>query len=235
MSKTKIIAIDDNVAALDVVEKYAQKVEWVSLKGLFTSPVEALEFLSNHDIDVVLVDVQMDSISGLELISIAKHQQNQYNIPVFIIISSYEKYAINGYELDIVDYLLKPFRFDRFLLALEKGRNRDWIKRKKNESVFIPNGTKNVRLDIDNVKYIQSSNHLIKVFFLNETSPLLLNQTIHNISRILEPHHFIQIHKQFVVNIQHVSLISNKVLVIDNEELPIGRNYRKQTLSSILK
>lgn len=235
MSQVKMIVVDDNVGALDVVENYAQKVPWVTLSARFTSPVEALNFLRQNEVDIVLVDVQMDEISGLEFITIAKSQDKGKKVPVFIIISSYEKYAINGYELDIADYLLKPFRFDRFLLAIEKGRTRSARPSSVPDEnvIFIRNGAKNVKVNVDKVKYIRSFNHIVKLYLAEET-PLLLNQTIQNIINLLEPYNFIQIHKQFVVNTKYVREVSSTSLVIDTNELPVGRKYRKQVLETIL-
>ncbi|MEQ9440987.1 MAG: LytTR family DNA-binding domain-containing protein [Cyclobacteriaceae bacterium] len=231
----KLIAVDDNVGTLTTVQTYLEKISWIQLVGVYTSPVEALDVLFEQIVDIVLVDVQMDELSGLEFINIAKKQHTNNN-PAFIIISSYDQYAINGYELDITDYLLKPFRFDRFLLALEKGRSaRLSMNAAESDCIFVPNGTKNSSVYPSRIHYVQSCGHFTKMVS-SENEPLVINQTIQYLNNVLQPYRFIQIHKQYLVNIQYIKEISSTTITLKDHSinLPIGRKYKPDVFRTLL-
>ena len=235
MEKIKLIAVDDNIGALETVHNYLEKISWIELIGTYTSPITALDILLKEAVDIALVDVQMDELSGLEFINIAKKQHTTNN-PAFIIISSYDKYAINGYELDITDYLLKPFRFDRFLIALEKGRSvRLGQYQSESKYIFVPNGSKNSKIYPSHIQYVQSCGHFVKIVSL-ESDSMIINQTIQYLNSLLRPYRFIQIHKQYLVNIQHIEEISNNAISIKDvkDKLPIGRKYKPEVLRILL-
>ncbi len=233
-TSVKIIAVDDNTASLRTIENYAHRVPWLELIDTFESPIAALDFLSKQSVDMILIDVQMDEISGLDFITIAKKRIG-LSLPIFIIISSYAQYAIDGFELDITDYLLKPFRFERFLAAIEKGRARQLLNKSSvsdTSDIFIRHANKSTRLELSQIQYIQSYQHFVKLFFLNDT-PLVLNQSMGHMVDTLKSHGFLQIHKQFIVNIQYISEITNNQVRIKNSDalLPVGRKYKPMLTS----
>lgn len=224
----KIIAIDDNASALSIIEKFAAKVTWLTLVETFTSPLKALDFLSGQSIDVVLVDVQMQDISGLEFISIVK-QQKLSPLPVFIIVSAFDQYAINGYDLNICDYLLKPYGFDRFLLALEKARKarKEELPSVSRTSRFVKQNSKHLRIEPANIIYAESNGHTVILYSVKDT-PLLITETITYMESLLQPCGFRRVHKQFLINCAYIKEIDYPFIHMEQckRPIPVGKTYR---------
>lgn len=224
----KVIAVDDNLSALSIISKYAAKVSWITLVETFTSPLEALAFLNDQPVDVILVDVQMQDISGLEFISLVKEKRLAVQ-PVFIIVSAFDEYAIKGYDLNICDYLLKPYGFDRFLLALEKARKlcKEESKASARSSQFVRQNSKLLRIDPTAVVFVESSGHTAIVHTVNNT-PLIVTETITHMESLLKPHGFRRVHKQFLINCAYIKEIDFPHIRMEHTVLtiPIGKTFR---------
>lgn len=235
-----VIAVDDNAAALSTIEKYAAKVSWVNLIGTFTSPLAALDFLSENTIDMVLIDVQMQDISGLDFISIVKQKQVTA-IPAFIIISAFDQYAIQGYDLNISDYLLKPFGFDRFLTALEKVRansKAEVIATPSNTGLFVRQNSKHLQINPTTILWVESSGHTVQIHTRTDT-PLLVTETITHMENVLQPYGFYRVHKRYLINRAHIKEIDPPSITMEyrSEPIPIGKTYRfiiRQLSSNII-
>ena len=226
-----LIAVDDNASALSTIEKYAAKVAWVNLIATFTSPLAALDFLGENTIDVVLVDVQMQDISGLDFIHIVKQKQGT-TIPAFIIISAYDQYAIHGYDLNISDYLLKPFGFDRFLTALEKVRvnghaSTTPVSSPSNIGLFVRQNSKHLQINPTTILWVASNGHTVQIHTRLDT-PLLVTETMTHMESVLQPYGFHRVHKRYLVNRAHIKEINTSSIMMEHhsEPIPIGKTYR---------
>ncbi|WPP51759.1 LytR/AlgR family response regulator transcription factor [Catalinimonas niigatensis] len=224
----KIIAIDDNVSALHIIEKYAAKVSWINLIKSFTSPLQALNFLNDHPVDAVLIDVQMQDISGLEFIAIVK-QKGMGILPTFIIVSAFDEYAIKGYDLNICDYLLKPYGFDRFLTALEKVRTvgKEEVRTINHTNLFVRQNNKHLRVEPATILYIESNGHTVKIHSAADT-PLLVTETMSYMEALMKPYGFHRVHKQFLINRAYIKEIDFPFIVMEHSKqtIPIGKTYR---------
>lgn len=224
-----LIAVDDNAAALNTIEKYAAKVAWIKLIGTFTSPLKALDFLGDHMIHAVLIDVQMQDISGLEFISILKQKQAS-TIPAFIIISAFDEYAIHGYDLNVSDYLLKPFGFDRFLTALEKVRANTKVEvpsPPNNVGLFVRQNSKHLQINPNTILWVKSNKHTVQIYTRLDT-PLLVTETMSHMENLLQPYGFHRVHKRYLVNRLHIKEIDLHTVKMDYtpQSIPIGKTYR---------
>nr|WKN34386.1 LytTR family DNA-binding domain-containing protein [Tunicatimonas sp. TK19036] len=223
-----IVAIDDNAAALSTIDKYTTKIPWVKLVATFTSPLEALDFLSENPVDIALIDVQMQDISGLDFISILK--QKHTTTPAFIIISAYDQYAIHGYDLNISDYLLKPFGFDRFLTALEKARTRrksETASPPSNSGVFVRQNSKYLQINPTTILWVESSGHTVQIYAPHDT-PLLVTETMVHMENLLQPYGFHRVHKRYLVNRAYIQeMIPPSIKMAHRTQpIPIGKTYR---------
>ena len=223
------IAIDDNVAALSTIEKYAAKVPWVNLMATFTSPLAALDFLSENTVDVVLIDVQMQDISGLDFISIVKQKATQA-LPAFIIISAFDQYAIHGFDLNISDYLLKPFSFDRFLTALEKVRassHAEVTTPSNHPGLFVRQNSKYLQVNPATILWVESSGHTVQ-FHSSQDTPLLVTETMTHMETLLRPYGFYRVHKRYLVNRAFIKEIDLPFITLEHgtQPIPIGKTYR---------
>lgn len=223
------IAIDDNAAALSTIDKYSTKVPWVNLMATFTSPLTALDFLSGNTVDVVLIDVQMQDISGLEFISIVKQKATQL-LPAFIIISASDQYAIHGYDLNICDYLLKPFSFDRFLTALEKVRassQAEVTATPNHPGLFVRQNSKYLQINPATILWVESNGHTVQIHICQDT-PLLGTETMTHMETLLRPYGFCRVHKRYLVNRTFIKEIDPPFILIKHgtQSIPIGKTYR---------
>lgn len=224
-----LIAIDDNAAALSIIEKYADKVSWVKLVNAFTSPLVALDYLNEYPVDVVLIDVQMQDISGLDFINIVK-QRTIPSLPAFIIVSAFDQYAINGYDLNISDYLLKPFSFDRFLTALEKVRvtnKAEIISSPNNLGLFVRQNSKYLQINPTTILWVESNRHTVQIHTRLDT-PLLVTETMSQMETLLRPYGFHRVHKRYLVNRTHIKEIDPPKIKMEHgaQSIPIGKTYR---------
>ncbi|MEQ9443894.1 MAG: LytTR family DNA-binding domain-containing protein [Cyclobacteriaceae bacterium] len=225
----KLIAIDDNAAALSIIDKYAAKLPWIKLIDTFTSPLTALDFLNKNTIDVVLIDVQMQDISGLDFITIVKQKQ-ALTTPAFIIISAFDQYAIHGFDLNISDYLLKPFGFDRFLTALEKVRASNKTELhlpSSSPGLFIRQNSKHLQINPNTILWVESNGHTVQLHTRLDI-PLLVTETMTHMENLLTPYGFHRVHKRYLVNRSYIKEIAPPALTMEYhpQPIPIGKTYR---------
>jgi two-component system LytT family response regulator len=220
------IAIDDEPKALAVIERYCQKTDFLCLKASFREPVKAIGFLNQEKIDLVFLDINMPDINGMQLISTLAY------MPMVIFTTAYSAYAVESYNLNAVDYLLKPITFDRFLAAANKAlslfliKNKEGSKNETADSVFIKSGPQTHHVKINEILYLEKDGNYITVHLKDKK--ILIRENMADIFNIIPPEEFIRIHKSFVVAIKHISMIEVHQLSINNQKIPIGSTYREQ-------
>lgn len=215
------IVIDDEPKALEVVKQLTQKVTFIAVKGYFTDALEALGFIQQNTVDLVFLDINMPDISGIQLIKAMP------NPPMIVFTTAYSEYAVEGFELSAIDYLLKPFSLARFLMACNKAYEQYQLRQKPKAAtlpaVFIKSGYEQVRVELENILYAESSGNYVQ--FVTPDQKIASRLTMGEAEALLPASHFIRIHRSYIVALQHIAKIDRKTAWVDNKELPIGPAY----------
>jgi DNA-binding LytR/AlgR family response regulator len=221
------IAIDDEPLALQLVKSYIQKTPFLELAGTFDNPLSAMEFLENNPIQLIFLDIQMPDLTGTEF---ARTLQSNSKI---IFTTAFEKYAIEGFKLDAIDYLLKPFGYEEFLVAAQKARKLIDLENKSqtqieanNEFLFLKSEYKIRRINFNDIIYIEGLKDYIKVFVQNEPKPILSLSTLKSIENKLPKNKFMRIHRSFIVNLQKINTIDRSRIVFGDVYIPISDQFK---------
>lgn len=223
------LIVDDEPMARDVLRRYLAKLPYLHLAGECSNAIDAFAFLQANHVDLIFLDIRMPELLGTELV------QSLRNPPKVIFTTAYKEYALDGFELDAVDYLLKPVRFERFLRAVDKA-----FPGKSNEIDALETGTddkkpvqkfiylridrKLVKILLSDILYIESDRDYVKVFTVEKR--LVTRQTISSIEAMLSDNEFVRIHRSFVVNIQRIKSFNHEIVEIGTKELPVGKLFR---------
>lgn len=228
----KCIIIEDELPAQRVLKKYIADLPYLDLAATFKSPVEAMETLQSATIDVLFLDINLPKISGLNFL------RSLQNPPQVIITTAYPDYAHEGFELNVVDYLLKPFSFDRFLKALSKiktSRTNPHTHAShqgvENRFVFVKVDKALHKVAFDDILYIESDKDYVKI--IRPDDSLMLLQTLKYWEELLPKNEFARIHKSFIVNITKIKKIVGNQVDIGKRNLPIGRSYKQDFMDKI--
>lgn len=231
------IIIDDEPAAIEVLQIHLLKVPSMALKASFRDPMEALEYLQNHKIDLIFLDINMPKLSGIRF---AKLLQNP---PLIVFTTAYSEYALESYELKAVDYLLKPIEFDRLLQAIMKVKavlsqnktnqtvNVESLADTAEQTIFIKSGSEFHQLAIQNIKYIESDSNYVT--FYTNNRPILARYKLSEVLNLLPAQQFVRIHRSYAVALKHIVTIKNHCVVIGTQEVPISSTYREGFLEMI--
>ena len=231
MSERKIVclAVDDEPPALEVLKKYIASVNSLELAGIFVDAVDALNILQRQPVDLLFLDIQMPQILGTDFIRTLR------NPPKVIFTTAFRKYAVEGFELDAVDYLLKPISFDRFLKAVNKVMQTSL----KHETGEIDNNSnkiseaghinfrsdrKMIKVALNDIIYIESIKDYIKV--ITATGTVVTKQSISSVEEMLPKEKFVRIHRSYIVSVNKIESYNHELVWIARQELPISRMYR---------
>ena len=227
------IAIDDELNALGIIKEFCKKISCIDLIQTFTDPIKALQYVSNSKkkIDLVFLDIQMSRLNGLTL---AAHLPENCNI---ILSTAYPDYALQGYEMDVVDYLLKPFSFDRFARAVHKvnlllkstnnssSEIHDKISPSGEDFIFVRTDYKTLKLRIADINYIEGAGNYVTLH--TTKGKILVLQNLKKFEDQLIPYQFIRVHKSFIVSLSHIESIEKGWILIDKQDIPIGEAYKE--------
>src|SRR3546814_353071 len=213
------IAIDDGPIALDVVRSHAVKVPFLYLQSTFTNAFEAMDYLRQHQVDLLFLDIKMPDISGVEFFrSLSKK-------PLVVFTTAYSEHAVVGFELDAVDYLLKPFSLPRFLKACNKAQ--EWLELRGRDTkptyLFVKTGYDQVKVDFDAIDYLEATGNYVN-FVLGEDQ-VLSRMTITECEALLPTDRFVRIHRSFIAAVGKVEKIERHQLTVMGSVLPIGASY----------
>lgn len=227
----RCLAIDDEMLALELLEDNIRKIPFLELVRSCRSGFEALEILSNEKIDLIFLDIHMPDITGIQLL------KSLNNKPLVIFTTAYEKYAVEGFELDVVDYLLKPFSFDRFLKATNKAK--EYLELKERAAgqpemaesqeqpstyIFVKSDYKLVKITFSDILYIEGLKDYIKIY--TGEKPVITLISMKAIEEKLPVQDFIRVHRSYIVNLKKINFIQRNIIQIGNHEIPVGDNYR---------
>ena len=226
--KIKCIVTDDEPIARKGICGYIEKIDYLSLIGECEDALQLNSLLKTEQPDLLFLDIEMPHLSGLDLLSSIQ------NPPKVIITSAYEKYALKGYELDVIDYLLKPISFERFVKAVDKVYN--LLKKESgentNEYIFVKSSKQLKKIFLNDILFVESMENYVNVF--TSSSKEVVYSTLKLFLESLPCDYFLQVHRSYVVNIKHINSIEGNTLHITTHEIPVARNLREQVFNIIL-
>jgi two-component system, LytTR family, response regulator len=226
----RCIIVDDEPLALDLLEDNIKNIPFLQLEGRCKTATEALTLIQSKPVDLVFCDIQMPGLNGLQLI------RSLVSPPMFIMITAYENYAVEGFNLDVVDYLLKPVSFDRFLRACNKALELYNLKQgtqtvarstANEEFIFLPVDYSMLKVVLNEIKMIEALKDYIKIHYITPTKrPLLVRMSMKAMEEQLPPSRFIRIHKSYIVSIHEITALRKNCLFMGDLELPVGEQYK---------
>ncbi len=230
----RALIIDDEPLAHKVILQYASDVPFIEIVGQCHLATEALSVMSNQEIDLIFLDINMPKLKGLDFLRTLSKK------PIVVITSAYEEYALESFELDVCDYLLKPFRFDRFLKAMNKASeifqlknptliaaaNQPKPEEQQPNKIFIKSEKRLIQINLDEIFYLESYGNYVKVWLQDRFH--LTPRTLTSFDEELPNNTFFKIHKSFVLNRNHIDYVEGNSVVMKNKKLlPIGKNQRQ--------
>lgn len=230
----RCLIVDDEPMARDVIRKYIENVPSLCIAGEFANAIDATLFLQGDTVDMIFLDIRMPQLSGTDFV------RSLHQVPKIIFTTAHKEFAHEGFELDVVDYLLKPIRFDRFLRAVNKafpqrhqeteinGLVNGHDKKFASPFIYVRVDRKMVKILLDDIVYIESDKDYVKVFTTHST--IITRQTISSVEAMLSENKFFRIHRSFIVSLDKIKSFSNEIVEIGNKELPIGKLYRNSFL-----
>lgn len=221
------IAIDDEPIALEVIKNLSAKIPFIDLKACFTNAFEALDFLRNEKIELIFLDIKMPDISGIDFL------RSIPNPPMVIFTTAYSEHAVQSFELDAIDYLLKPFSLSRFLKACNKAHQQYELKNKSNAgllptSVFIKSGYEQIRVELGEILYAESNGNYMQFVLCDKK--IMSRLTISEAEALLPAGMFIRIHRSYIVSKKHINKIERNNVYINDIEIPVGANYTNEIM-----
>lgn len=223
MKKIKCIIVDDEPVARKIIREFAGQVNFLSLTGEFENAVKAENFLKNEQADLVFLDIEMPKLSGLAWLKRSAVK------PLVILTTAFPEYALEGYELDIIDYLLKPIAFSRFLKAVQKAKDFMDMKNAGYNAampswLFVRSEKRIEKIELNDITYIESTGNYITIH--TKEKDIVAYLTLKGIESELPSSGFIKIHQSFIVNFSGIEAIEGSQVKINNKALPIGRSYK---------
>jgi DNA-binding LytR/AlgR family response regulator len=222
----KAIAIDDEPIALEVIKSLSSKISFIELLNCFTDAFKAIDFLQKEKIDLIFLDIKMPDISGIEFL------KSISNPPMVIFTTAYSEHAVQSFELDAIDYLLKPFSQSRFLKACNKAYEQYKLKNSNAnfssapESIFIKSGYDQIRILLDEILYVESNGNYMQ--FVLPSQKILSRLTMSEVEELLPAAAFVRIHRSYIVSKKQVNKIEKNAIWIKQIELPVGAAYLKE-------
>jgi len=229
--KLKAIALDDDLFYLKVVETFCDKIDFIDLKKTFAKSEDAMEYLEKFPVDLIFLDIQMPGISGLDFYK--KFGKNT----MAIFTTAHAEFAIHGFELSALDYLLKPIVFDRFLVAVQKALD---SLRLKIQSNIAHRSFLNFRVDyglikveLSEIKWVEAMDDYLQIHLQNK-KPLVVRKTMKSLLKRLPSSEFVRIHRSFIVPLHKIQGVRHKIVFMDQKEFPIGTSYEADFMKLFL-
>lgn len=238
--KINCIAVDDEPLALEKMEDYIKRVDFLNLLGLIDNGVDAINFIKQNKVDLVFLDIQMNDLSGIDLLETLSVK------PIIVFTTAYENYALQGYELNVTDYLLKPISFKRFLKAIDKvaevfsTRNNysktgpaEENETNEQDSIFIKSEGKMQRIIFNDILYIEAMKDYVKIW--TPSGKIICLSNIKNFIEKLPASQFLRIHKSYAIALDKIEAIKQKYVEIAGQDIPIGSTYKNLLFSKLKK
>jgi len=229
MNKIKTIAIDDEPLALALISDYIRKTGFLELTGEFDNPLDALDFLTENVVELIVLDIQMPDLSGIDFIKTLLHP------PKIIFTTAFAKYAIEGFKVNATDYLLKPFSYQEFLMAVQKAKKQIDLEagsatkvETNNQFLFLKSEYRIRKISFSDILYIEGLKDYVKVYLQSDTKPVLSLNTIKSLEEKLPSDQFMRVHRSFIVNIQKIETIERSRIVFGDTYIPVSEQYKEK-------
>lgn len=218
----KAIAIDDEPIALDIIKRFAERIPYLNLEKQFLNGLEAKEYLKDNEVQLLFLDVRMPDINGIDLFKDLEEK------PLVIFSTAYSEYALSGFELDALDYLLKPYTFERFEKAVLKAKELLELKGilDNNPTLFVKDGYQMIKVDLKEVLALQALGNYIRFIF--QGREVLARMTIKEFLPEWADHTFLQVHRSYIININRINKIDRHTIWVEDMEIPIGGSYLEE-------
>ena len=226
----KCIAIDDEPLALKIIKQYCDRIPFLRLSGAYTDPLESLSYIRSMQPDLIFLDIRMPDISGIDLVRALKEDT------LIVFTTAHREYAVEGFELNVVDYLLKPFGFDRFLTACEKAEER--FRQSLEKPVHKPPSPeevltfhcdyRNIQLPLNDILYIEAFGNYVKIVTPGKTYMPVM--TLKNMLNLLPELRFVRVHKSFIIPVARIRSYNHETVLTDRIQAPVGRAFQKDFL-----
>ena len=234
----KCIAIDDEPLALTQISEYIKKIPYLSLTASCLDAFEAMEVMSKEKVDLMFVDINMPDLNGLDMVKSLKEA------PVVIFTTAYSEYAIEGFRVNAIDYLLKPFSMKDFIKATDKAR--EWIEFKAaqrekgggesnadEEYLFVKSEYSMIRIRFDEIKYIEGMSDYVRIYIEGREKPVMSLLSIKGLEERLPSDRFMRVHRSYIVNLEKIREVTRLRIVFGNTYIPVGENYKDKFNSYI--
>jgi DNA-binding LytR/AlgR family response regulator len=232
----KCLIIDDEPPAREVLKRYVEQLPMLQLTGECSNAIQAIGMLQQQDIDLLFLDIRMPQLNGIDFL------RTLNTPPKIIFTTAFAEYAVEGYELDIADYLMKPIRFDRFIKAVNKAFPKQPtidteekfqpLEEKRTESfVYFRADRKMVKVLLNDILYIESMKDYVKICTTHNT--IITKQSLSSVETMLPEKKFIRTHRSFIVAVHHISTFTNEIIEVKKTEIPIGKLYRNAVLKRL--
>lgn len=232
----KCIIIDDEPLALELLEDFVSRIPNLKLVSACSNAIEAVSILQKNKIDLIFLDIEMPDFSGIEFIKSLDVK------PLFIFTTAYSHYAIEGFNLNAVDYLVKPIPFHRFLKSVNRAQELYSLKKEDNSPsiktlsspnfIFVKSDYENIKLNFDDIKYFEGLKDYIKIFSTSH-KPILTLSNFKKIEEKLPEDLFIRVHRSYIVSLKYIHSVQRNRILIDQVRIPIGQNYKDEFLKKI--
>lgn len=233
MSPLKCLIVDDELIATKIIANYAGKLDFLQVEAVCSSSVEAAGMLQNKEIDLMFLDINMPQLSGIEFL------ESLDKAPLTILTTAYSEYALEGFRLHVIDYLLKPFSFQRFFQAVQKANDlfRSRLLLQKNEEekttdVYIRQGDAFLRINWNEILFVEAMQNYLKLHLGGKV--FVIRQTMASLEEMLPKDVFFRIHKSFLVNIARIDAVSGGRLFISGMELPISKLRKEELMNTVV-
>ncbi|MDW7694647.1 LytTR family DNA-binding domain-containing protein [Flammeovirgaceae bacterium SG7u.111] len=238
MEKLKCLLVDDEKLALTLLESYISKLSNLEVVGKFQDPLKALALLQDTEVDLMFLDIQMPNLTGIELLQTLPSNKK----PLVVFSTAYAEFALDGYQLDVVDYLLKPFPFERFLKAVNKASQLIELKRKAGSTeggntrqgknfMLVRADHRIYKLQFDELLYVEGLKEYVSYFTKNER--IIALESLKKLETILPTDQFMRIHKSYIASVRHIKAIEGSQVVIGDKLLPIGKTYKEAVMKKV--
>ncbi|KJD33828.1 chemotaxis protein CheY [Tamlana nanhaiensis] len=231
--KIKCVIIDDEDLAIEVIKEHLKNFDHIEIAGTFTNPLKAYRLIEQEKIDVVFLDINMPQLSGFAFI------ENLSYKPSIVITTAYREYAVKSFELNVLDYLVKPIPFNRFLKTINKVYQQVYLSTASSDfgiqqepHIFLKVGKKIVKVNLNDILYIESLKDYIKV--ITTIGDYVVHKSLTAISEELPQSNFLRVHRSYTISINKVKSVEGNLVEIASRKIPIGRNYVKITRERIL-
>jgi two-component system response regulator LytT len=237
--KISCVAIDDEPLALDLLSKFIQQTTFLELEGKFSNAIEALGYINQHEVNLIFMDIQMPDLSGMELARILDGKKNSIHTRV-IFCTAYHQFALEGYKVEALDYLLKPYSYEDFLAAATKayqyfGRIGTLAQPSPAASpaptadyIFLKVEYQLVKVVLKDITHVEAYKDYVKVHLKSKNHPLLSLTSMKNMEELLPKDRFMRVHRSFIISLNHIDSISKNVIHIGDQQIAVGDLYKDQ-------